>query len=1017
MIRSAVPMLAVLSMNAFTDATSPPPVLPVPGGWNDVDPEGLGRHDGFAWCLLPIEIPQHWSPHDLQLRLGRIDDADEAFFNGVKIGATGGMPPSARSAWQAERTYTVPAALVEPGTTALLAVRVHDSGGNGGIWEGAPLLGGPDGAISLAGAWFAIQGDEPGSIDAARAAALAPALVEAARRAGLDPAGGPVTGWTTPSRAPAPDGLVLWYERPASAWTEALPVGNGRLGAMVFGDTLGTIQVNEDSVWAGRPIDRHRTPSEGALDRARALWFEGDVVGAQRIMQEEFMSERLVRSHQTLFTVGTRWDDRFGSIGEYRRSLDLSTGIATTEFTADGSRFRCRVFASVPDQVIVVRWEALGETPLIAALAAGRDDLRDGGTEVAYDDTERTIDGVSTNRVIELHTMYGTAVNGEHPGVRFAGCAAMRCDEAEPATREIVRTPTATLGKVAGTPGVGRESRAYTVVIAGATDFRAYIDPPVRLKDPRLTAQEIARAAIDRPFDELLDRHLASFTPPMERVSLDVGTSDQATKPTDVRLRELRAGADDPSLFSLHFQFARYLLVSCSRPGTMPANLQGLWNSHIEAPWNADYHININLQMNYWPAEIANLAEFHEPLFDFTERLAERGRETAQRLYGARGWMAHHTSDAWAFTVPIGRTVWGMWPHGGAWTMRHLWESYLHSGDEAFLAKRAWPLMRGASEFYLDYLVEDPATGRLVSGPSSSPENTFITDDGQRADIGMGNSMDQQIVWDCFTNLIDAATVLGRLDDPVVVETVAARQRLAPTPIGSDGRLMEWSRPFREAEPGHRHMSHLYGLHPGSQFTLDETPDLLEAARKTLEFRLANGGGHTGWSRAWLVNFFARLHDGDDALANLRLLLEKSTLPNLFDDHPPFQIDGNFGAAAGLAEMLLQSHIADDASGPAFAAGRSPRFILDVMPAWPDAWPRGEVSGLRARGGVLVERLAWSPDSIGVSVRAEGRTSVRVRPPAGWAPVGLEADADGAFTLRLAPNGRGAILFASPALR
>ena len=1005
------------AMLAAAAAAAPPTVLPVPKGWNEADPQGLGTHDGFAWCLLAIDVPVAWRQSDLELRLGRIDDADETFFNGVKVGATGSMPPKAASAWQAERIYTVPASLVEPGKWAMIAVRVHDSGGNGGIWDGTPLLAGPDGAISLAGAWQVVAGDDPGVIDSSRAKPLAEAIAAAAMDAALPTAGAPVRGWTTPSTAPSPEGLVLWYERPAQKWTEALPIGNGRLGAMVYGDAFGTIQVNEDSVWAGSPIDRHRTPAEGSLAKARELWFAGDVVGAQRIMQQEFMSERLVRSHQTLVTVGTRWDDRFDSITEYRRSLDLATGIATTEFTADGSRFRYRVFASEPDEVIVIRWEALGEKPLIAAIAAGRDDLRDGGTEVAYDETEQTIDGISTRRVIELHSMHGTAVNGEHRGVRFAGCAAMRCDEAESATREIARKPAATLGKVEGTPGIGRESRAYTVVIAGATDFRARIDPRIRLADPKETVKNIARAALGRSFEELLARHLASFTPVMDRVSIDLGTSEQAKKPTDVRLRELHGGANDPSLFALYFQFARYLLVSCSRPGTMPANLQGLWNEHLEAPWNADYHININLQMNYWPAEVANLAEFHEPLFDFTERLAVRGEETARRLYGARGWMAHHTSDALAFTVPIGLTVWGMWPHGGAWTVRHLWESYLHSGDEAFLEERAWPLMRGASAFYLDYLVEDPATGRLVSGPSSSPENTFITADGQRADIGMGNSMDQQIVWDCFTNLIDAATVLDRLDDPVVVEAIAARERLAMPQIGDDGRLMEWSRPFGEAEPGHRHMSHLYGLHPGSQFTFDATPDLIAAARKTLEFRLANGGGHTGWSRAWLVNFFARLHDGDAAFANLRLLLEKSTLPNLFDDHPPFQIDGNFGGAAGLAEMLLQSHLEDHAGGAAFASGQAPRFILDVMPAWPAAWPRGEVSGLRARGKVLVERLEWSPDSIGVSVRAEGRETVRVRPPAGWGPIGIEPDADGAFTLRLAANGRGAIVFASPELR
>ncbi|MEY3024736.1 MAG: hypothetical protein RJA16_1562, partial [Planctomycetota bacterium] len=309
-------LLLPLALSVFGHA-EPPRVLPVPGGWNDVDPQGLGAYDGFAWYLVAVEIPAAWRKADLELRLGQIDDADEAFFNGAKVGATGSMPP-----------------------------RVHDSGGNGGIWGGTPLLAGPDGAISLAGAWQVVQGDEPGVIDANRAATLAESIASAALEAKLMIAGGAMPGWTTASSAPPPKGLVLWYERPASKWTEALPVGNGRLGAMVYGDAFGTIQVNEDSLWAGRPIDRHRTPSEGALDRARDLWFKGDVAGAQRIMQEEFMSERLVRSHQTLATIGTRWDDCFGSITEYRRSLDLSTGIATTEFSADGSRFRYRVFAS-----------------------------------------------------------------------------------------------------------------------------------------------------------------------------------------------------------------------------------------------------------------------------------------------------------------------------------------------------------------------------------------------------------------------------------------------------------------------------------------------------------------------------------------------------------------------------------------------------------------------------------------------------------------------------------------------
>ncbi len=824
----------------------------------------------------------------------------------------------------------------------------------------------------------------------AAVAALAIALQPTSARAGSVAA---------PLAAPAaPPALELHYDEPAAKWTEALPVGNGRLGAMVFGDAFGTVQVAEESVWAGRPLDRNRDPAAGVLAKARELWFAGDVKGAERIMQDEFMSPRLVRSHQTLFTVGTRWADDLGEVTDLRRSLDLATGVATTEFTAGGSRFRCRVFASAPDEVVVVRWEALGERPLVAAVAVGRDELPGGGTEVSVEELESAVEDPPTRRTTEFHTVYGRAVNGEHMGVRFAGCAAMRADDEPGATVAIARRPEAGVGKVAAIPGVGRETRAYTVVLAGATDFRAFIDPTIRLADPRFTAKDRARAALERPFDELLARHLASFAPVMSRVSLDLGGDPAlAARTTDERLAAVRAGADDPALLALYFQYGRYLLASSSRPGTMPANLQGVWNPHLEAPWNADYHININIQMNYWPAEVANLAEFHEPLFDFGERVAENGRETARRLYGARGFVAHHTSDAWAFTEAIGLTVWGMWPHGGGWLARHFWEHYLHSGDEAFLRARAFPFLRGAAEFYLDYLCEDPATGRLVAGPGSSPENTFVTEDGRKANIGMGNAMDQEIVWDVFTNLSNAATVLGLGDDEVVVRARAARGRLADPAIGADGRLMEWSRPFGEAEPGHRHISHLYGLHPGAQFTRDATPDFLAAARRSLDFRLANGGGHTGWSRAWLVNFFARLGDGKAVGDNLQALLAKSTLTNLFDDHPPFQIDGNFGGAAGIAEALLQSHVADDG---AFAPGRMPGHLVELLPALPPSWPAGEVRGLRARGGVSVTRLAWTPTTIEVAIDAPAREGVRVRPPAGFRLDGLAPDANGAYFLR-----------------
>jgi alpha-L-fucosidase 2 len=436
-----------------------------------------------------------------------------------------------------------------------------------------------------------------------------------------------------------------------------------------------------------------------------------------------------------------------------------------------------------------------------------------------------------------------------------------------------------------------------------------------------------------------------------------------------------------------------------------------LWNEHLAAPWNADYHTNINIQMNYWHAESTNLAECHEPLFAFTDRLIQNGRISAEKLYGARGSVVHHTSDAWAFTEPIGLTVWGMWPHGGGWLTRHYFEHYAHSGDELFLRERAWPALAACAEFYLDYLSVDPATGKLVAGPSSSPENTFITPDGQHANIGMGNAMDQAIIWDVFTNLLDAAKVLARDDDEITKRVRVARDNLALPSVGADGRLMEWARPFGEAEPGHRHISHLFGLHPGAQFNCDTTPELLAAARKTLDFRLANGGGHTGWSRAWLINFFARLGDGKAVEDNLRALLSKSTLPNLFDDHPPFQIDGNFGGTAGVAEALMQSHVAEK---DAFEPGALPRYIIDILPALPPSWKMGEVRGLRARGGVTVTRLAWATENevakIDVEFEAKGRDEIRVRPPLGWQLSTSEAnnvarEGDGSYALKPQQSG------------